>query len=106
MLSTGTTEEGLARLLVNVMLAKAAPNLAKAQSLEADYTPLETAVLELRWLGEALYDRGGVQLMRQTLEGALEGHSAAPWLRACAEMHFDGIGTWSARPAPVRGPMA
>jgi hypothetical protein len=105
-----TAENGLQHILVEVMSAHAgAPAAQRDVAAQAgapiNYTPLEIAVLRLRWLGEQLSNRGGVALMRLTLDNAIRDHVANPWLRSLADIYWAGIGRWSARPAPLRGPM-
>jgi len=104
-----TPAEGLERLLVEVMVAQAGAPAAQRDVAEPggpiNYTELELAVLRLRWLGEQLSNVGGVPLMRVTLFRAIQDNVAAPWLRSLADIHWQGIGAWSARPAPLRGPL-
>jgi hypothetical protein len=106
-----TAAEGLERILVECLSAQArapAPErdvaVARADA-PINYTDLELAVLRLRWIGEELSNRGGVGLMRATLYRAIQDQAAAPWMRSLADVHWRGIGCWSARPAPMRGPM-
>jgi hypothetical protein len=99
-----TAAEGLERILVECLSAQAhAP--APERTAATGYTELELAVLRLRWIGEELFNRGGVALMRATLCRAIQDQAAAPWMRSLADVHWQGIGDWSARPAPIRGPM-
>jgi hypothetical protein len=85
-----TAENGLQHILVEVMSAHAgARQLSETWPAQA-YTPLEIAVLRLRWLGEQLSNRGGVALMRLTLDNAIQDHVASPWLRSLADIHWGG----------------
>jgi hypothetical protein len=94
--------EALRQMLLETLCAQVASRLEPAAQ---GYTELEIAVMRLRWLGEELSNRGGVALMRLTLDNAIQDHVAGPWLRSLADAHWDGIGRWSERPAPLRGSM-
>jgi hypothetical protein len=49
------------------------------------YSALEIATLALSWLGEGIFERGGIELMRRTLDAGRAG-VAGP-----------GFGTWPRR---------
>jgi hypothetical protein len=63
-----------------------------------NYTRLEIAILRLRWLGEQLSARGGVDLMRATLDTVVRRNVAGPWLRSIAEVWWQGVGDWPVTP--------
>ncbi len=74
-----TPAEALQRVLLETLSAQAADVPAEGSA----YSPLQLAVFRLRFVAEALHDRGGVALM-QRLDAAIEGHAARPWCRALA----------------------
>jgi hypothetical protein len=104
-------ENGLQQILAEVMSAQAAAPAAKRdvgmadEAAPTDYTQLETAVLRLRWLGEELSVRGGVALMRATLDTVIRQNVAGPWLRSIADTWWQGVGAWPVTPPKPKPPL-
>jgi hypothetical protein len=92
LVENATLETGLDAILAEALAAAA----GSAAEPAAGYSALEIATLALRWLGEGMFERGDVELMRSTLDAVCRAS-----VRHLATEAWVGIGTW---PAPREAP--
>jgi hypothetical protein len=91
-MESATLETGLAALLAEALAAAAAG--VPPSEPAVGYSPVEIATLALRWIGKGIFERGGVPLMRSTLDAVCRVSVAGPWFRHLAAEAWVGIGTW------------